>query len=528
MITKVMARARSGARASIAIMTCLSLPAIALAQATGLQVSGPPAAHAIEPKATKPGSSIELVRRALASNPGLAAARLDVDRARSRLRQAGLIPNPTFEVEQRTGRFTGADGEGETTVGVAVPLELFGQRARRIDLAEIEVEASEAAIAERERQLASQVRARCAEVLGARHELALIDELTSIDEATAKFVSVRVSEGESAPLELQLLKVEIDRRLSRRAVVEGRLEAAILELKVLTGAAEGEDLRLSEDLATAGWAGAPSSLGEAVRMAFDSRPDVRLARLEERAAQAGLRLIRAQTGPEVTAFSRFSVERSVFDDTPVGVIRDRDKTLSFGISISLPVFNRNQGARAEAETAVAQSTKLREYAEQRVRTEVAAAYARLKAADSAVATFEGGVIARTNETIRSVRGAYEIGAFSITELLAEQHRFADARSEYAGTLADRYQALSDLQSAMGVTAPFTERTPAAKPDVTAASRWAYPGVALDATPAPPGDPDGIVAPASRIGPRRRDSSEGRTDLTPIPDSTERTSAPGPK
>ena len=94
-------------------------------------------------------SSSDLVRRALASNGELLAARLDVERARARLRQAGLRPNPTIDFEQTTGRFTGAAGERETSVGIAVPLEIGGKRGRRIDLAKAELEASEAEIANR-------------------------------------------------------------------------------------------------------------------------------------------------------------------------------------------------------------------------------------------------------------------------------------------------------------------------------------------------------------------------------------------
>ena len=44
-------------------------------------------------------SSEDLVRRALASNGELAAVRIEIERARGRLRQAGLRPNPTLEVE---------------------------------------------------------------------------------------------------------------------------------------------------------------------------------------------------------------------------------------------------------------------------------------------------------------------------------------------------------------------------------------------------------------------------------------------
>jgi outer membrane protein TolC len=51
-------------------------------------------------------SSNEVMRRALASNGELAAARLEIERARARLRQAGLKPNPTLDFEQTTGYLT--------------------------------------------------------------------------------------------------------------------------------------------------------------------------------------------------------------------------------------------------------------------------------------------------------------------------------------------------------------------------------------------------------------------------------------
>jgi outer membrane protein TolC len=84
-------------------------------------------------------SSLDLVRRALAANGELSAARLDVERGRARLRQAGLRPNPTLDFEQTTGRFTGSPVESQTSIGVALPLELGGKRARRIELAQAEI-----------------------------------------------------------------------------------------------------------------------------------------------------------------------------------------------------------------------------------------------------------------------------------------------------------------------------------------------------------------------------------------------------
>jgi cobalt-zinc-cadmium efflux system outer membrane protein len=395
-------------------------------------------------------SSVDLVRRALASNGELAAARLDVERARARLRQAGLRPNPSVDFEQTTGRFTGAAGERETSIGVSIPLELGGRRSRRIDLAKAEVEAAEAEIANRERQLTNEVRTSYAEALAALRELQITENLNDIDIQTVRFVQVRVNEGESAPIELNLLRVEVDRLRSRRALVEGRLKAELLKLKVIAGLSADDSLRLREALDTPGLPLPPSSVEAAVEIALRTRPDLKLARLTEEVAQAGLRLARAESFPDVTPFTKYSVGRSVFDDTPVGVLTDRDKLLSFGVSIGIPVFNRNQGSKAEAALTISQAEKRRQFLEQVVRSEVASAYERYEAARNAVQAYEQGVIARSNDNIKAIRAAYQIGEFRITDLLVEQRRLVDSQREFTEALTEQYRALADIQAALGL------------------------------------------------------------------------------
>lgn len=394
-------------------------------------------------------SSSDLVRRALASNGELLAARLDVERARARLRQAGLRPNPTIDFEQTTGRFTGAAGERETSIGIAVPLEL-GKRGRRIDLAKAELEASEAEIANRERLLTSEVRSNYAEALAALRELEITENLNNIDLQTTRFIQARVNEGESAPIELNLLRVEVDRLRSRRALVEGRLQATLLRLKNLAGIPHEESLRLQENILAPSLAAPPSSLEAATEIALRTRPDLRLARLTEEVAQAGLRLARTEGVPEVTPFAKYTISRSVFDDTPVGVLTDRDKLISFGVSVGIPVFNRNQGAKAEAASAISQARTRREFVESVIRSEVASAYARYEAAHTASAIFEQGVVSRSNENIRAIRAAYEIGEFKITDLLAEQRRLVDSQREFIDALTEQYKALADLHAAIGI------------------------------------------------------------------------------
>lgn len=394
-------------------------------------------------------SSNDLVRRALASNAELAAARLDIERARARLRQAGLRPNPTLDFEQTTGRFTGAAGESEISVGLAVPLELGGKRRRRIELARAEFEAAGAEVADRERRLTNEVRAFYAEALASIRELGTLEELNNLDLQTTRFVQARVNEGETAPIELNQLRVEVERLRSRRSLVEGRLQASLLRLKSLTGVPANELVRLREDIASPGLAPPPVSLESAIEIALRSRPDLKLARLNVEVAQAGLRLARSYGVPDVTPFTRYSQGRSVFDNTPVGVLTDRDKLLTFGVSVGIPVFNRNQGAKAEATAAISQAERRLEFLDAVVRSEVQSAFARYEAARAAVSTFEQGVIPRSAENIRTIRAAYQIGAFSITDLLVEQRRLVDAQREFTEALAEQYRALADIQAAIG-------------------------------------------------------------------------------
>ncbi|MGH9938976.1 MAG: TolC family protein [Blastocatellia bacterium] len=390
----------------------------------------------------------DLARRALASNAELAAARLEIDRGRARLRQAGLRPNPSVEFLQQNGVFN-SPGERGTSIGFALPLELAGQRGRRIDLARAELEASEAEVADRERRLVLEVRATYAETLAALREREVTRDLHSLDVETARIVEARVAEGDAAPLELNLLRAEIDRLQARRALIEGRLQASTLRLKQIVGIPPDEPLQIRESLT------APlpptASLDVAVEIALRERPDLRFTRLSEEVAQAGYRLAKAQAAPQVTAFAQYSNVRGTFDDTPIGVLTDRDRIFGFGVSVTLPILNRNQGAKAEARLAITQAQRRREFAESVVRAEVTAAYRRYEAAQASIQTYERGVIERSEKNVQTMRAAYQVGAFRVTELLAEQRRLVDMQREMTESLAERYRALAELRAALGIT-----------------------------------------------------------------------------
>ncbi|HEV2663280.1 MAG TPA: TolC family protein, partial [Blastocatellia bacterium] len=287
------------------------------------------------------------------------------------------------------------------------------------------------------------------ETLAALREIEVTQNLYALDAETARVVEARVEEGEAAPLELNLLRAEVDRLLARRALIEGRLQNAATRLKQLVGMAPNEQLQFREVLMAPLLPDPPASLDAAIAVALQQRPDLRFARLEEDVARAGYRLAKAQAAPQVTAFVRYSNVLGTFDDTPIGVLNDRDRLLAAGVSVTLPIFNRNQGAKAEAQLAITQAQRRREFTESVVRAEVTAAYRRYEAAQASVRTYERGVIERSEKNVQTMRAAYQAGAFRVTELLAEQRRMVDMQREMTEALAERYRALADLKSVIG-------------------------------------------------------------------------------
>lgn len=391
------------------------------------------------------------MRRAFEANRELAAARLDLERGRARLRQAGLRPNPTVDVQQTSGQLTGSPDEREFSVGVALPLELGARRQRRVDVAVAELAVIEAEIANRERQLTRDVLGAYIDAVAATRELQTTERLYELDQQLVRVVRTRVDEQDAPPLELNLLLFEVARLESRMALIRGRVEAALIGIGQLVGAPL-EPLTVDASAGQLDVLPLPATVAVAIDTALRNRADIAVARLGEEAADAGVRLARAEAWPELTVSAAYINGRGVSElPAPLRAVPDADQALAFGASIGLPVFNKNQGARADAEVAVRQARLRREAAEHIVRAEVTSAFRRADAARVAVRLFEQGVVKRSDDNIRVVRAAYELGEFRVTDVLNEQRRMLEAQQEYTEAFTEHYRAVVDLRAALGIT-----------------------------------------------------------------------------
>jgi cobalt-zinc-cadmium efflux system outer membrane protein len=181
------------------------------------------------------------------------------------------------------------------------------------------------------------------------------------------------------------------------------------------------------------------------------------ARLGEELGAARIDLARANGIPNVSGAVRFSRTKGLIDlPGPVNgrdFLTDLDNELTFGVSVDIPVFNRNQGEIASATRERLQATRTREFLESSVRRDVAVAYRKYRAAAESLVIYTTQILPRAEDNLRSVRAAYGLGDFSIFEVVNEQRRLAENVTNYNQILRDYYNALTDLETAIGTTLP---------------------------------------------------------------------------
>jgi cobalt-zinc-cadmium efflux system outer membrane protein len=122
-----------------------------------------------------------------------------------------------------------------------------------------------------------------------------------------------------------------------------------------------------------------------------------------------------------------------------------------GVSIMLPVRNRNQGnvAAAEAETRAAE--RRLDFTELIVRQEVAAALAQYAAARRSLEIYERGVRDVATRNLTVVRQSYELGRGSLLDVIAEQRRYIDVENGFTETLKQVYDATVEIARVTGTT-----------------------------------------------------------------------------
>jgi cobalt-zinc-cadmium efflux system outer membrane protein len=393
----------------------------------------------------------DLVTQALTENLELQAVRAQVAATQGRLQQAGLRPNPMLDLGIQDS-VTGPDNN--IIVSLTLPLDVGGRKAGRVGVAAGELEMARAQVAERERQLRADVRLKAGDFLAAQRNLRVTEDLLQVNHKALDLVRQQVARGAVPALEENLLRVEVNRLDASRRLLEGQVAVLTLQLKTLVGLGPEAPLLLRGELR-------PTplrfDLQEGLTRALAARSDLLMARAE--VAMAAARILKEKAEGGWDASVNVGYMRQNFGYDLMGLtergetqpIQDVFHYVGGGVTLMLPLRNRNQGniAAAMAETTAAERRLA--FVTLTIGQEVTAAFTQSEAAQRALEIYTQGVREVARQNLEVVRKSYELGRTTLLELIAEQRRYIEVEMGYTESLKQAYGAVVDIERAVGTT-----------------------------------------------------------------------------
>ncbi|HKQ86935.1 MAG TPA: TolC family protein [Candidatus Acidoferrales bacterium] len=288
-----------------------------------------------ESLASWPPSSWDLQTLSLAAlyfNPTLDSARARVTEADAAIVTAGGRPNPTLDISP------GVPSPYLFSLDLLFPIETAGKRGHRIQSATNLMEAARFDLADSAWKVRSGVRTALLDYFLASRSVDLLRAEQDLRTTQVRLLQERLTSGEIPRIDLDTAQITLAQ--TQLAVVAARSRMA--EARAALAAAIGLPASAMNTV-TFNWDNFDSppdaasiSAQEIERDAVINRMDVRRALAQYAAAEANLQLEIAKQYPDVEIGPGYSYE-------------EKQNYFTTGLSVTLPIFNRNQGPIAEAE-----------------------------------------------------------------------------------------------------------------------------------------------------------------------------------
>jgi cobalt-zinc-cadmium efflux system outer membrane protein len=375
----------------------------------------------------------------LRKNLAVEAARLEVGIAEAERIGARLRPRPGLTVSAENLRLSGetpANKLHEYGISVAQPIELGNRKALRMEVAERIVSVSEARLTEVLRRQLFDVKRTYYDSVLARVLLDIEQENRDNFEGLVKFNTVRFEEGYIA--QGDLIKVRLERTKFDFAVASAELALRRGKIRLLELIGE-RDFERAVRVQISNRLQVPAvdlNLMQLKETALVNRPEIKVAEAELALAQSSIKLERSRAKGEVTPYLGYK---------RVGV----DNTVLAGVTVPLPVGNRNQSgiARAEAEQKVSETNL--SLVRNRTLADVEAAYRAYETAREQVRAYEAGLLQQADELREIQLGAYQEGATELITLIEAQKTRTEVRANYYRAIVDYYTSIFQLELATG-------------------------------------------------------------------------------
>lgn len=370
------------------------------------------------------------IQLALENNLEIAVARREREAVEGTQVQAAVRPNPSVSAFMQDTR----SATRETTIQLNQPFELGGKRAARMEAADARYDTADASMEAKKAEIRAAVISAFYDVLAAQERAVLAQSSLQLAQRASDAARKRVLAGKVSPVEEtkskvaeSAVRIELNQAQSQLSIARKRLSALWGNPNPSFSEAAGEVDALP----------AIANL-ENLSAMLETSPAIKRAKLEVEQRDALARLEKAKRIPDLTV--------------SMGARRNEELGLNqaiLGLSIPIPVFDRNQGNLQEALSRTDKAKdELRALQVQQTAL-LAAAYERFVATQQEIGMIKTDILPGAQSAYDAAVKGFEFGKFGFLDVLDAQRTFFLARSQYLNTVLRGHQAWAEIERLVG-------------------------------------------------------------------------------
>lgn len=385
-------------------------------------------------------SLTEFMELVLLQNMEVAIEEFEITAAQAAITAARVFENPELEIilpmfDRDEYRLMPRNIEFE----LEIPLELGRKRARRIQLARAEFEATQAGYQDFLRSLRGEIATLYVDV--ARQQRVL-EQMADSKAQLEQLLTVTQQLFEAGEIsEIDVIQTRLETRNFQAEYLDELAEytSMMMEVYVIMGGIPTSEIRFNDKLVAL----PPSAdIADLTRDALTNRSDVRFSELQAGVSRAALRQARSERIPDISLIAGYHNEEGV---RPMPGFR----AIYAGVSIPLSFSSFNRGEVREAEAILNQSQLMVNQQRLIVSSEVDAAFKRLRHMEEKRSLFSESIVSDAQRVRDAVVYSYQRGEATLLEVLEAQRTLNEVFVNYYDALGDYAQAVIDLSTVSG-------------------------------------------------------------------------------
>lgn len=408
---------------------------------------GPPRPAAL-PDVGGPLTLDAAIRLALLQNPEIIAARQDHGVAAAAVMVARAYPfNPVWESRARYAfgpEFAGIFNHEPVENTVLLEVEIRGQGKYRKAAATAALSRTDWDVANQETTLAVRVVRSFDGVIYRYQKIQILSDTLALDKGLANLAPDLVRAGKLHPVDVILLRSEIDDVRAQFGMARTGLAQAWSELRAALGVVGGPSFDLQGDLTPPPLPTEPAAV--LAQVGRERRADRHAREAAVAEADARLRLERANRFGNPTVGPTYEYDNAAANN--LGVVA----------TLPIPVLNAHRADILQREAEKTRAVFDLQATDVLIDEEVEAALARLKHARAWADTYQNDVLPDLEKSLKEMRELFSSGDASVDALrildvqrkvLTVRNGLLDARFEVRQAVADLAAALGDPSVAVG-------------------------------------------------------------------------------